>query len=300
MPGKGVEIGVSRLFVSWLTEQTASIAFTTYQSGKLFFIGLNERGELAICNRNLARVMGMAMHAQSLWIATLWQLRRFENVLKPGEKHGAYDRYCVPQLAYTTGDIDVHDVGVGADGEPLFISTLFSCIAKPDAKYSFNLLWKPPFVSRYAAEDRCHLNGLAMRDGHAAYVSCVGRSDANEGCRDRRTVRYRHLDHPEQPQPRRRLVLQRRHQYAGRRRRLRSGGCAVWLGRHWRRQQPERRRNQPPSAMATALSSLTIRGSAASPATATTPYHRHRRPILSSVLKSSISATQAALAMISC
>jgi uncharacterized protein (TIGR03032 family) len=185
-PSNGVEIGASRLFVSWLAEQNASIAFTTYQGGKLFFIGLNERGELAIFNRNLARVMGMAVHEQSLWIATLWQLWRFENVLKTGEKHGAYDRYFVPQLAYTTGDIDVHDVGVSANGEPLFISTLFSCIAKPDAKYSFNPLWKPPFVSRYAAEDRCHLNGLAMRDGQAAYVSCVGRSDANEGWREHR------------------------------------------------------------------------------------------------------------------
>lgn len=184
--GRGVEIAASRLFVSWLAGQDASIAFTTYQGGKIFFIGLNDRGELAIFNRNLARVMGMAVHGQSLWIATLWQLWRFENVLKPGERHGTHDRYYVPQLAYTTGDIDVHDVGVTADGEPVFVSTLFSCIARPDPKYSFVPIWKPPFVSKYAAEDRCHLNGLAMRDGKAAYASCVGRSDANEGWREHR------------------------------------------------------------------------------------------------------------------
>ena len=181
-----VEISASRLFVSWLAEQNASIAFTTYQAGKLFFIGLNERGGLAIFNRNLARVMGIAVHEQTLWVATLWQLWRFENALKPGEKHGALDRYYVPQLAYTTGDIDVHDVAVSANGEPIFVSTLFSCIAKPDPKYSFNPIWKPPFVSKYAAEDRCHLNGLAMRDGAPAFVSCVGRSDANEGWREHR------------------------------------------------------------------------------------------------------------------
>lgn len=181
-----MEISASRLFVSWLSEQNASIAFTTYQGGKLFFIGINEHGKLAIFNRSLARVMGMAVHENTLWIATLWQLWRFENVLRPGERHGAYDRYYVPQLAYTTGDIDVHDVGVGADGLPLFISTLFSCIARPDPKYSFEPIWKPAFVTRYAAEDRCHLNGLAMRDGKPAYVSCIGRSDANEGWREHR------------------------------------------------------------------------------------------------------------------
>jgi uncharacterized protein (TIGR03032 family) len=181
-----VEISASRLFVSWLAEQNASIAFTTYQAGKLFFIGLNERGEMAVFNRNLARVMGIAAHDQTLWVATLWQLWRFENALKPGERHGALDRYYVPQLAYTTGDIDVHDVGIDAQGEPVFVSTLFSCLARPDARYSFRPLWKPSFISKYAAEDRCHMNGLAMRDGAAAFVTCVARSDANEGWREHR------------------------------------------------------------------------------------------------------------------
>lgn len=176
----------SRLFVSWLAEQNAALAFSTYQAGKLFFVGLNPQGELAIFNRNLARVMGLGVHEQSLWVASLWQLWRFENALPAGEVNGNYDRWYVPQLAYSTGDIDVHDVGIDGSGEPVFVSTLFSCLARPDPKYSFRPIWKPPFVSRYAAEDRCHLNGLAMRDGEPAFVTCVGRSDANEGWREHR------------------------------------------------------------------------------------------------------------------
>ncbi len=176
----------SRLFVSWLNEQKAGLAFSTYQAGKLFFVGLNAQGELAIFNRTLARVMGLAVHQQSLWVATLWQLWRFENALQPGQSKGANDRWYVPQLAYTTGDIDVHDVAVDGSGEPVFVSTLFSCLARPDPEFSLRPFWKPPFVSRYAAEDRCHLNGLAMRHGQPAFVTCVGRSDANEGWREHR------------------------------------------------------------------------------------------------------------------
>lgn len=183
---KKLEINASRLFTSWLAGQRASLAFTTYQAGKLFFIGLDAQGQLAVFNRTLARVMGMASHGDTLWLATLWQLWRFENALRPGVTHEAHDRWFVPQVAYTTGDIDVHDVAVGADGEPVFVSTLFSCLAKTDPKYSFRPIWKPPFVTRYAAEDRCHLNGLAMDQGVPAYVTCVGRSDANEGWRDHR------------------------------------------------------------------------------------------------------------------
>jgi len=180
------EFHASRLFVSWLAEQHASLVFTTYQAGKLFFVGLNPNGELAIFNRSLARVMGLAAHQQRLWVASLWQLWRFENALQPGESHGANDRWYVPQLAYTTGDIDVHDVAVDGNGEPVFVSTLFSCLARPDPQYSLRPFWKPFFVSRYAAEDRCHLNGLAMRDGEPAFVTCVGRSDANGGWREHR------------------------------------------------------------------------------------------------------------------
>ncbi|MCB1628146.1 MAG: TIGR03032 family protein, partial [Xanthomonadales bacterium] len=64
--------------------------------------------------------------------------------------------------------------------------TLLSCLARPDPRYSLRPIWRPPFISRLAAEDRCHLNGLAMRDGQPAYVTCVGRSDANEGWREHR------------------------------------------------------------------------------------------------------------------
>lgn len=43
-----------------------------------------------------------------------------------------------------------------------------------------------PFISKLAAEDRCHLNGLAMKDGMPAYVTATSRSDSVNGWRDRR------------------------------------------------------------------------------------------------------------------
>jgi len=176
----------SRLFADWLAAAGVSLAFSTYQAGKLFFVGLDDAGKLAIFNRTLARVMGLAVFGRSLWVASQWQLWRFEDALVEGERHGAHDRWYVPQLAYTTGDIDVHDVAVDAEGEPVFVATMLSCLARPDPRYSLRPIWRPSFISRIAAEDRCHLNGLAMRDGKPAFVTCVGRSDANEGWREHR------------------------------------------------------------------------------------------------------------------
>lgn len=41
----------SRQFASWLREQRVSVAFTTYQSGKLFLLGHREDGQLSVFER---------------------------------------------------------------------------------------------------------------------------------------------------------------------------------------------------------------------------------------------------------
>lgn len=52
--------------------------------------------------------------------------------------------------------------------------------------HSFVPLWQPTFISKLAAEDRCHLNGLAMQQGKAKYVTAVSQSDVAEGWREHR------------------------------------------------------------------------------------------------------------------
>jgi len=47
-------------------------------------------------------------------------------------------------------------------------------------------VWRPPFISWLAAEDRCHLNGMAVDAGVPSYVTCVAQSDVTDGWRDRR------------------------------------------------------------------------------------------------------------------
>jgi uncharacterized protein (TIGR03032 family) len=44
-------------------------------------------------------------------------------------------------------------------------------------------LWRPPFISALAAEDRCHLNGLAMSEGQPLYVTALAETDTPAGWR---------------------------------------------------------------------------------------------------------------------
>jgi uncharacterized protein (TIGR03032 family) len=181
-----LEITTSRQMLAWLAEHKLSIALTTYQIGKLFLLGLKGNGELSVFERTFNRCMGLCPADNGFYMSSLYQVWRFTNVFEPGQTQNGYDRLYLPQVGYTTGDLDIHDMAVDADGRLVFVNTLFGCLAGLSDTHSFKPLWRPPFISKLAAEDRCHLNGLAMKDGRAAYVTAVHVSDVVDGWRDRR------------------------------------------------------------------------------------------------------------------
>ncbi len=177
--------GSPRLW-SWLAEHQVSLAFTTYQTGKLFLLGRHPEGRLAVFERTFNRAMGLWADGQTLWLSTLYQLWRFENLLAPGELFQGHDRLYVPKVAHTTGDLDIHDVAVDHTGRLVFVATGFGCVGTLADRSSFTPLWWPPFLSKLAAEDRCHLNGLALDNGSPRYATAVSSSDVIDGWRDRR------------------------------------------------------------------------------------------------------------------
>ncbi|MCA9291755.1 MAG: TIGR03032 family protein [Phycisphaerales bacterium] len=181
-----IEVTTSRMFNAWLAGCRASLVLTTYQTGKIFFIGLQPNGRLSVFERTLERVMGLHATASELHVSTLYQIWRFRNTLPPGGTFQGYDAVYVPRESRVTGDVDVHDIAVDADDRLVFTNTLFNCLATTDDAYNFRPLWRPPWITRLAPEDRCHLNGLALRDGRPRYATAVSRSDVIDGWRDKR------------------------------------------------------------------------------------------------------------------
>lgn len=182
-----IEKSCSRGFGPWLHKSGMSIAITSYQSGRLYLVGSEPSGRVSFYERIFERAMGVVGNQQRLFLGSLYQLWRFENVLRKGElANKVYDRCYVPRNAQTIGDIDIHELGLRKNGKVVFVNTKYSCLAELDPVHSFKPIWKPPFISKLAPEDRCHLNGLAMKDGAPKYVTAVCRSDSVDGWRDRR------------------------------------------------------------------------------------------------------------------
>lgn len=52
-----------------------------------------------------------------------------------------------------------------------------------DRQHNFLPRWRPPFITGYDTLDRCHLNGLSLRDGRPHYVTALGDTDTPTGWR---------------------------------------------------------------------------------------------------------------------
>ena len=96
----------------------------------------------------------------------------------PAAKH---DACYLPRRAHTTGDIQIHEMA-WINNELVFVNTAFSCLATRSDHHSFDLRWRPPFITQLVPGDFCHLNGLALRDGRIPPPSKGG---ARGGINDR-------------------------------------------------------------------------------------------------------------------
>lgn len=170
--------------LEWLTLSGHSLLVTTYQAGHLIVL----RADGSALNthfRRYPRPMGLAFDEGRLAVGIAREIVQFRNMaaltvrLDPPGKH---DACYLPRASHITGDIDVHEMAWGQQ-ELWFVNTRFSCLCTLDDEHSFVPRWRPTFVTGYSAEDRCHLNGLAVVDGHPKYVTALGATDTCEGWR---------------------------------------------------------------------------------------------------------------------
>src|ERR1044072_109601 len=116
-PEEKIALTSSRHFPEWLARTGASLAFTTYQAGKVFLIGLKAGGRLAGFERTFARWMGVGGSGagRTLMLATQYHLLRFDNVVPRGPLRGENDAVYAPHQAWITGGVDARDVAIQPD-----------------------------------------------------------------------------------------------------------------------------------------------------------------------------------------
>src|SRR6516165_9589511 len=171
-------------FVEVLHRLGASLLVSTYQANKLLAVRAGGGG-LSTLVRTFDRPMGLAASGGRLALGTrkeVWFLRNAPDIAPRVEPAGRHDACFLPRSALVTGDICVHELA-WAEEELWVVNTRFSCLCTLHPDYSFVPRWRPPFVTALAAEDRCHLNGLALVQGQPKYVTALGETDTANGWR---------------------------------------------------------------------------------------------------------------------
>lgn len=162
----------------------ASLLVSTYQAGKVVVARVQD-GVINTHFRTFHTPMGMACDDGRLAIGAknrIWDFRNQPDVARKLEPPGKHDAVFLPRSCHFTGDIHVHEIAWGGD-ELWLVNTRFSCLCTLDRAHSFVPRWWPWFVSGLSPEDRCHLNGLGMRDGRPRYVTALGQTDGRGGWR---------------------------------------------------------------------------------------------------------------------
>lgn len=208
-------------FAKILKALNISLAVTSYQSARLIFIR-SDGENIDTHLKAFPRPMGIYCDESRITLGTfseVLEFKRTDDILKQ-IKNGELDReekfskkilekdkekmkalrearkqeldevkkadsLFLSRASITTGMINIHDIAWGDEGLWVVNST-FSCLSTLSPEHSFVARWKPHFISELVPEDRCHLNGMAMKDGKPKYVTTFNKEDSRDSWSDGR------------------------------------------------------------------------------------------------------------------
>src|SRR2546423_14667467 len=103
---KGPLLLLSSRFPDWLASVDACLSLTTYQAGRLFFIGRKGDGGVRAHERLIEQCQGLWTDGQTLWTSGRYMLWRFENNVRHGggTATGAGRQIVPPQSRGIGGD----------------------------------------------------------------------------------------------------------------------------------------------------------------------------------------------------
>lgn len=198
-PVREVNFRHSAQFIPILEHLGSSLLVSTYAAGKLVSIGAAE-GQLHLGFSNFQQAMGIASPlaatdsnadspkaVSSIAVGgpnVIWLLKDAGKLASEIDPAGSFDRGYLARESFLTGNIHVHEMQWGNDGQLWVVNTLFSCLATLHEDYNFVPRWQPSFITELAPQDRCHLNGMAMQDGRPKYVTALGASNEPRGWRE--------------------------------------------------------------------------------------------------------------------
>jgi uncharacterized protein (TIGR03032 family) len=168
-----------------------SVLLTTYQAGRVVSIG-SHQGQLRLGFSRFDQAMGLARTPTGIAVGSrdaIWTLPASREIALRIKPEGEHDIAFLARSCHHSGPLMGHDLA-WANDRLWLVNTLFNGLVTIEGDWSFVPQWQPPFISGWAAGDRCHLNGLAVAEDSSgpAYVTALGETDSENGWREHKAT----------------------------------------------------------------------------------------------------------------
>lgn len=164
-----------------------SVLISTYQAGRVVTLG-SHNGQLQVAFSRFDQAMGLCRTPSGIVVGSrdaIWTLPASRDIAPHLEPVGTHDMAFLARQAHWSGPVMGHDLA-WCGGKLWLVNTLFNGLTTIEMPWSFVPQWRPPFITAWEAGDRCHLNGLAIKEDASgpAYASALGESDVVGGWRE--------------------------------------------------------------------------------------------------------------------
>jgi len=179
-----------RYLVNWFEKTKCSLVISSYKSGStitLSLVDLDGTNHVGAYLNTFNRVTGLYYQDNQLWVGCNNQIIKLTNIGQLKQRENIFNTCFIPKKSFYTTDLNIHDIVINKQDKIFFVTSQFNCVAKPtDKGQCFEVYWKPPWISNIVSEDRCHLNGLALRDDQPRYITTISISNILGGWRENR------------------------------------------------------------------------------------------------------------------
>jgi uncharacterized protein (TIGR03032 family) len=186
---KEVEVSYehSRNLPQLLESLGLSVVISTYQAGRVVTLG-SQQGQLQVAFSHFDQAMGLCRTPSGIVVGSrdaIWTMPANREIAGHLEPVGTHDIAFLARQAHWSGPVMGHDLA-WCGGKLWLVNTLFNGLCTIEMPWSFVPQWRPPFISAWEAGDRCHLNGLAIKEDASgpAFVTALGETDTVAGWRE--------------------------------------------------------------------------------------------------------------------
>ncbi len=172
-----IEYEYSAMLPELLETLNVSLFISTLRANHLLAIGFDKEKGINHFSTPFIEPYGIAQDANRFAIAAFSQTVFLEKSKSPINLNQIKKERYKPTRRHLLDQMKIHDLHFGTDDLLWAVNSQYSCLCTLNPSGHFKAHWKPHFIDELRRGDRCHLNGLAMKNKKPVFISALSQDN---------------------------------------------------------------------------------------------------------------------------